>query len=833
MANIKLALRTLFRTPFVTAVAVLSLGLGIGANAAIFSLFNQMLLRPLPVPDAGSLVNLAAPGPNPGSQSCTMAGDCTEVWSYPMFRDLEKSQTVFTGIAAHRTFGANLAFRKQTLDAQGMFVSGSYFPVLQVRPAQGRLLSPADDQTLGSHPVAVLGYNYWENKLAKDPSVVGQSIIVNGQPMTIVGITAAGFEGTTLGVRPDIYVPITMRSTLSPGFTRNSYDRRTSYWIYLFARLKPGVSKEAAQRSINGIYKPIINDVEAKLQEGISAKNLERFRAKEVVVSDGARGQSSLHQRVQTPLFLLIGITAIVLIIACANIANLLLARAATRSLEMAVRLSLGAGRRQLLTQLLTESILLAALGGIVSLLVAQWTLGGLASLLPADSAATLKFAVDPTVVGFAAGLSVLTGLLFGMYPALHSTRPDLVTTLRSNSGKHSGTRAATRFRSSLVTVQIALSMALLICAGLFVRSLMNVSRVNLGLSVDKVVTFSLAPERNGYTREQSRQFFLRAEQALGAVPGVTGVTSALVGVLQGNSWGNDVEVQGWKSGPDIDSNSRMNQVGAGYFKTLGVPLVSGREFTDQDRLGAPMVAIVNEAFARKFKLGRDAVGKRIDLSGSKDLRMEIVGLVKDAKYSDVKAEVPPVYFTPWGQDSTTASLDFYVRTAGDPSTLVRTIPQIIAQLDPQLPVQDLKTLPQQIRENVYLDRMISTLSAAFAALATLLAAVGLYGVLAYTVAQRTREIGVRMALGADSGRVRTMVLRQVGRMTIIGGAIGIVGALALEKTARSLLYGLDGHDPLVVIGSAVVLTVVSLAAGYLPARRASKIHPMQALRYE
>ena len=833
MANLKLAFRTLFRTPFVTAVAVLSLALGIGANAAIFSLFNQMLLRPLPVPNPGSLVNLAAPGPNPGSQSCTGAGDCTEVWSYPMFRDLEKAQTVFTGIAAHRTFGANLAFRNQTLDADGMFVSGSYFPVLQVQPAAGRLLNPTDDQTIGGHPVAVLGYAYWENKLGKDPSVVGQSIVVNGKPMTILGVAPQGFEGTTLGNRPDIYVPITMRTALSPLFTANQYERRTSYWIYLFARLKPGVTAEAAQRSINGIYKPIINDVEATLQQGISDKNLERFRAKEVVVTDGARGQSTLHRRVKTPLLLLIGITAIVLVIACANIANLLLARAANRSMEMAVRLSLGASRRQLLTQLLTESVLLAALGGIVSLLVAKWTLGGLAALLPSDSSSTLKFDVDPTVVAVAAGLSVLTGLLFGMYPALHSTRPDLVTTLRSNSGKHSGTRAATRFRSSLVTVQIALSMALLICAGLFVRSLVNVSRVDLGIRVDNVVQFSLAPERNGYSRDRSRQFLLRVEEALGSQAGVTGVTSALVGVLQGNSWGNDVEVEGWKSGPDVDSNSRMNQVGAGYFKTLGIPLVAGREFTAQDRLGAPKVAIVNEAFAKKFKLGRDAVGKRMDLSGSKDLRMEIVGLAKDAKYNEVKNEVPPVFFMPWAQDSTTATLDFYVRTGGDPNQLIRMIPKIIAQLDPQLPVQDLKTLPQQVRENVYLDRMISTLSAAFAALATLLAAVGLYGVLAYTVAQRTREIGVRMALGADAGRVRTMVLRQVGQMTIIGGVVGIIAALALEKTARSLLYGLDGHDPFVVTGAAVVLVVVSLAAGYLPARRASKIHPMQALRYE
>jgi len=831
MANLKVALRTLFKTPFVTAVAVLSLALGIGANAAIFSLFNQMLLRPLPVPEPHRLVNLAGSFPNPGSQSCSMAGNCDVVFSYPMFRDLEKAQTVFTGIAAHRGFGANLSFRKQTLNARAIFVSGSYFPVLELKPALGRLFASGDDLGVGASPLAVLAYSYWETRLASDATVIGQPIVINGQPFTIIGVAPKGFEGTTLGERPSVYVPISMRGALEPGF--NGFDRRTWYWVYLFARLKPGVPMAQAKRGIDAIYRPIINDVEAKQQQGLSDKTMERFRAKVVGVSDGARGQSSLHEQVRTPLYLLIGITGIVLIIACANIANLLLARAANRSMEMAVRLSLGASRGQLLTQLLTESCVLAVLGGIVSLLVARWTLAGLGAMLPPDSLGGVKFVVDPTVVAFAAGLSILTGVLFGLFPALHATRADLVTTLRSNSGKHSSTRGAVQFRSSLVTAQIALSMALLIGAGLFVRSLLNVSRVNLGLSIENVVTFSVSPERNGYTREQSRQFFQRAEESLGAIPGVTGVTETMVGLLAGNSWGNDVEVDGWKSGPDIDSNSRFNEVGAGYFKTLGVPVLSGREFTPSDRLGSPKVAIVNEAFAKKFKLGRDAVGKHMAESGAKINDIEIVGLVKDAKYNNVKDEIPPVYFRPWAQDSTTGFLNFYVRTAMEPRQIMRTIPAVIAQLDPNLPVEDLKTLPRQVQENVYLDRVISTLSASFAALATLLAAIGLYGVLAYTVAQRTREIGVRMALGADAGRVRTMVLRQVGRMTLIGGLVGIVGALALEKTARSLLYGLEGHDPLVVTASAVVLALVALGAGYLPARRASKIHPMQALRYE
>jgi predicted permease len=331
----------------------------------------------------------------------------------------------------------------------------------------------------------------------------------------------------------------------------------------------------------------------------------------------------------------------------------------------------------------------------------------------------------------------------------------------------------------------------------------------------------------------QSQQLFQRAEEALAALPGVNGVTEAMVGVLQGDSWGGDVEVDGWKSGPDIDSNGRFNEVGPGYFKALGVPLVSGREFTLSDRVGTPKVAIVNEAFAKKFKLGREAVGKHMALSGAKINDIEIVGLTKNAKYNDVKDEVPPVYFFPWAQDSTIGSLNFYVRTSADPRQIERTIPGVIARLDPNLPVEDIKTLTRQVSESVYLDRMISTLSASFAALATLLAAVGLYGVLAYTVTQRTREIGVRMALGADATRVRTMVLGQVTRMTIVGGIVGIVAALALEKTARSLLYGLDGHDPLVIVAAVLVITGVALAAGYLPARRASKIHPMQALRYE
>ena len=835
MTNLKLAFRTLVKSPFVTLVAILSLALGIGANAAIFSLFNQLLLQPLPVVHPERLVNLSAPSPKPGSTSCNQAGDCEEVFSYPMFRDLERARTPFTGIAAHRAFGANVAFDNQTFSGQGMLVSGSYFPLLGLRPALGRLFTPNDDRNVGANFVAVLSYSYWESRLGSRRSVIGEPIIVNGQTLTIIGVAPRGFEGTTLGSRPHVFVPITMRGLMEPYYQNAGFENRRSYWVYLFARLKPGVSMKQAASAINAVYHPIINDVEAPLQEGMSDQTMKRFRAKEIVLTDGRRGQSSVHGDSRTPLILLFSITSIVLLIACANIANLLLARGAGRSLEMAIRLSLGASRRQLITQLLTESCLLAVIGGLVSLLVAYWTLSLVMSLLPNDTATSLDIHLRMSAVLFTGALSIGTGLLFGLFPALNSTRPDLASAIRDGTGKHSGTRSAARFRTTLVTAQIALSMALLISAGLFIRSLRNVSRVDLGLRVDDLVTFSVSPALNGYDNARSRAFFDRVRGELAAMPGVAGVTEAMIPLIAGSNWGTDVSVEGFKKGPDTDANARYNEVGAGFFSTLGIELLSGREFTLADQAGRPRVAVVNEAFARKFGLGRDAVGKLMGDRGKDSLDIQIVGLVRDAKYSEVKDEIPPQFFSPVLQDTAVGFITYYVRSAraGGAEQLLRAIPGVIKRLDPNLPVENLKTMPQQVRDNVFLDRMISTLSAAFALLATLLAAVGLYGVLAYSVAQRTREIGVRMALGADGRRVRAMVLRQVGIMTIIGGVVGVAAALALGRAARSLLFELKGHDPLVVALSATVLTIVALGAGYIPALRASRIEPTQALRYE
>jgi predicted permease len=831
MLNIKFALRTLFKTPFVTVVAIVSLALGIGANAAIFSLFNQLLLRPLPVPEANRLVNIGSPGPKPGSQSCGNAGGCEWVFSYPMFRDLERAQTSFAGIAAHVSFGANLAARNQTENAECMLVSGSYFPVLGIRAAVGRLLGPDDDKTIGESHVVVLSYGYWERRFGLDPSIVGQPITVNGQSMTVVGVAERGFISTTLGVQPALFAPITMRGFSQP---YKGFDNRRSYWAYVFGRLKPGMTIEQARVALAGPYHNIINDVEAPLQKGMSPQTLERFKAKTLLMEPGTRGQSDVSSEAMAPLSLLMGVTAFVLLIACANIANLLLARSASRAGEMAVRLSIGAGRGQLIRQLLGESCLLALFGGIGGLVVAQWTLNLMLALLPKDATDVVSATLDTNVMLFAAALALGTGFLFGLFPAVHSTRPDLISALKGTAGQPSGARSASRFRTSLATAQIALSMALLVAAGLFTKSLLNVSRVQLGLKADNVIMFGISPELNGYTAQRTRQLFEQIEDSLSALPGVTGVTAGTVPLLSGSNWGNNVAVEGFEQGPDTDANSRFNEIGPNYFATLGMTVMSGREFTRGDGAGAPKVAIVNEAFAKKFNLGRTAVGRHMNRDGpSSPLDMEIVGLVANAKYSEVKRDVPPQFFIPYRQDDRTGFVTFYVRTGGEPMAFMASISKAVAQLDPKLPIENMRTLPQQIRENVFIDRFISTLSAAFAILATILAGIGLYGVLAYTVAQRTREIGLRMALGAAPGRVRGMVLRQVGVMTVVGAVIGLASAIGLGKLAESLLFELKGWDPIVLGTSTIVLTIVALGAGFIPAHRASQVEPMRALRYE
>ena len=835
MHNLKLAFRTLGRTPFVTTVAALSLGLGIGANSAIYSIFYRMVRQELPVRNADRLVNFSAPGPKNGNTSCGQAGSCDDVFSYPMFRDLQKAKlSAFTAIAGHRDFGANVSYAQNAFARRGYLVSGSYFPILQVRPALGRLLSPADDD-VSAAPAVVLAYWFWDTNLGADPAVLGKTLTVNGKATTIVGVAPQDFNGTTYGSRPAFYATLATGPVIGTSIERRIEDRR-AYWIYVFARLAPGATIEQARSQVNGVYQPIIRAVEAPLQRNMRDSVLKRFLAKRVVIQPGARGQSDMANDAAPALFMLFAITGLVLLIACANIANLLMARATSREMEMAIRLSLGATRRQLLAQLLTETMTLAVIGGALSLAFASWTLQGVSALLPQQITEELALGMNWAAVGFAAVLSLVTGIAFGLFPALHSTRPDLVTALRNNSGKLAGGRTARRFRTTLATAQIALAMALLMSAGLFLKSLWKVERVDLGVRIESLVTFSVTPDRSGYDSTRARALYARIEQELAALPGASAATSTMVPLIARSNWSNSIRVQGFHpDNQDSKANASFNAIGSNHFRAIGVPLLAGREFTNADAAGAPKVAIVNETFARRFGLGANPVGKRmgVGFSDTLPLDIEIVGLVRDMKYSSVKNEIPPVYFTPHRQTPNVSAMYFYVRTASAPATMLRAMRSVVQRLDPMLPVENLRTMPEEIRINTFEDRMITTLAASFALLATLLASIGLYGVLAYSTAQRTREIGVRMALGADASDVRLLVLRQVGVMTFVGGVLGLAGALALSKGAQSMLYKMSGADPIVMIFSVAFLALVALAAGYVPALRASRVSPIQALRYE
>lgn len=830
--DLRHALRTLFRPPLVTAVAILSLALGIGANAAIFSIFERLILRPLPVEAPQELVNLVAPGPKSGSISANNAGSSEAVFSYPMFRDLGEAAANgnlgLVGLAAHRSFGANLAYSGNTSSGSGMLVSGSYFDLLGLEPAAGRLLTPSDDGAPGANPVVVLSHAYWKREFDQRSDVVGTALVVNGNPMTIVGVAPPRFDSTTLGEQSDIFVPISMRGKTFPGW--DGFDNRRDYWAYLFGRLAPGTSIEDAMTAINVPFSALIQEVEAPLHENMSDDRRARFLAQQLVLEPGAHGQSDVQGEARTPLLLLLAVTGLVLLIACANVANLLLTKATHRAREIAIRMSIGAQRRQVVVQLLTESLLLAVLGGALGLLFAHWTLRLIISLLPVDGTAELGFEIGPATWVFLALLSLVTSLV-GLFPALSCTRHDLVASLSGASFQGSSSRSTSRFRAAMATLQIALSMTLLISAGLFTRSLLNVSRVDLGIETQALAMFGVSPELSNYSPEESRALFERIEDELAALPGVASVTASMVPLVAGSNWGTNVSVQGFEDGPDVDSNAKFNEIGPGFFRTLGVPLLLGREFERRDTLDAPEVAIVNQAFTRKFGLGDQVVGKRMAVGSGDELDIEIVGLVPDTSYSDVKSAPPPVFFLPYRQDEELGSIFFYVRGEGDPAQLLPSVRGVVSRLDPNLPLEGLGTLDAQIREGLFLDRMLTTLSAAFAVLATLLAAIGLYGVLAYSVAQRTREIGLRMALGADRTRVRGMIQRQVSWLTIPGALIGIAVAIGVGRLARSLLYELEGHDPVVFAAAALLLLATAFLAGMVPARRAARIDPMTALR--
>jgi predicted permease len=826
--NLKLAIRSLRKSPFITAAAVISLALGIGANAAIFSILHQVLLEALPVAEPSGLVNLSSPGPKQGESWSGQMGDNSYVFSYPMFKDLERQQSVFSGIAAHLNFRGNLSYGGHTEAVDSIGVSGSYFPLLGLRPALGRLFVPADDDVVGEPHAVVLSYDYWQKRFGGDPGILNQTIVLNGQPVAVVGVAPIGFKGTTVGHERQIFAPMTMMHEMLSDF--HSFRDRKLYLIYLFARLKPGVGMAEAAATITAQYQNILKEVDASLQT-MSETTLARFKAKPIKLEPGSRGQSDLPNDAAVPLVFLAGITMFVLLIACSNIANLLLARATSRAGEIAVRLSLGATRRQLVIQLLSESCLLAVLGGLAGIVVAKWTLGLIASFIPQNDT-LLHYELNTPVLLYMAALTLGTGVLFGLFPALQTTKPDLQSTLKGQSGQHGASSVTGRLRTILTTAQIALSMALLILAGLFVQSLRNVAHEDLGLTTDHVITFRVSPGLNGYSNQRTLDLFQRIEDSVGALPGVSGVTDSAWAIFAGNNVGNTIKVQGFQNDPDTNSNAGYTMIGTDYFRTLGIPLIAGREFTAADSLKSPKVVIVNEQFIKKFNLGKDALGKRI---GPKNTEpdTEIVGVVRDAKFSDVKEPARPMFFLPYRQNEELTGITFYIRTSLGTNPLLRAIPPLIERLDGNVPVQDLWTFPEQVDQDITGDRMVSMLSALFAAIATLLAAVGLYATLAYVIAQRTKEIGIRIALGAAPATIHTMVFKYVGSMTLIGGIIGLAAALGAGRFAQSLLFQLNGHDPVVLSIAGALLLAIAFVAGYIPAYRAARIDPIKALRYD
>jgi predicted permease len=838
IADLGYALRTLSRQKTFTAVAVLTLALGIGVNLAIFSLFQQTLLRTLPVVEPERLVNLTDPGPDlPVARTMSRSGGADSVFSYPMFRDLERAQEPFVGIAAHRFFEVSLA----TSAGEGArletaaHVSGSYFSVLGLRPALGRLLGPQDDRVDGQAESVVLSHAYWQSELGGDPEIVGRALTVNGAPFTIVGVAPPGFHGTTLGDRAAVFAPITFDWVEDPTSSLPSHDDRQSHWVYLFARLAPGIEPGEAEAAINPLYRAILNEVEAPLYAGTDEQALERFRTKSLALAPGAHGQSLLISGLppfvaplHDQLRMLFAVSGAVLLLCCANIAGLMLVRGAARTGEIAVRAAMGATRGRLASLLFAESLTLALPAAVLSVPVALLTLRGIASGRAGIPAAAFDANLDLGAALVAIGVAVGSALVFGLVPARNLLRTHPGKTLQAYGVRQTSAKGVTRFRTALATTQVALSMALLAVSFVFAQSLANIARIDLGFDVDSLVTFSISPRTSGYSPEASAQLLDGIEDELAAMPGVTSAGSSEAPLL-----GDFIRMAGATvDGPDgaAEGPVHLQYVGPGFFRTLGMVLLAGRGFGDADRAGASEVAIVNERFAERFGLGRDAVGQRISVRG---VDVVIVGVAADAKYEAVTGEIEPQVFRPRRQSTEFGSAAFYVRSARPTEDLMNAIRQAAARVDPVVPITNLRTMEEQMRANLATERFVAGTSGAFALLATVLAGLGLYGVLAYSVAQRSREIGLRVALGAPTGLIRRMVLRQVAGMAVIGIVLGGVAASVLGRAAQRLLFGVEAGDPLMLAAAVVVLAAVTLGAAYIPARRASRVDPMSALRYE
>jgi predicted permease len=832
LADLRFALRNLRRSPLFAFVAVASLALGIGANTAIFTLIDQLLLRLLPVKNPEQLVMIWPSGPHLGNNQGSRAS------SYPMYQDFQQKGQAFSYVFCRYLTALSVSFGGQTERVTGELVSGNYFQALGVAPAVGRLFTPEeDDRTYKGHPVAVLSYQYWINRFNGDRNIVGRKLIVNNYPFTVVGVSAPGFVGLDPSRSPQVRVPILMKPLMTPN-SDGLADRR-SQWINMFARMKPGFTVDSAKASLQPLFVQILREeLQQPRLSTISQYFRDRFLKRQVQMETAATGYSQMRRNFSTALIVLMCMVGLVLLIACFNVANLLIARAAARQKEVAVRLAVGASRGQVLRQLLVESVLLSLAGGVAGLLLSVAMIRGLLSFLPADSSANmLRAEPDARILAFNFVLAALVGLLFGLAPAWQSLRLDLWTTLKDAGSAVTGVSSSVVLRKILVVAQVAFSFLLLAGAGLFTRTLANLKQTNAGFrQIDNLVTFQVDPSLNGYSNERMKSFHRELLDAIRAQPGVRSAAIARVPVLHGWEWDSSMSVQGKPRSDGEDKQAFMNFVSPGYFETMGVPMLQGRDFTTRDFGDVSTVAIVNRKFATHYFGNESPIGRRIGFGGDParvKFDIEIVGVTEDSLYEGPREGVRRQVFIAMLQVRAPGAAAYYVRTNLESKAMFTALRRKVAEIDPSMPVYEMKTLESQLDETLSTERLIAALSTAFGVLATLLAAIGLYGVMAFLVARRTREIGLRMALGAGRGDVLWMVMREIAVLVVCGLLVGAPATYYLSRYVTSQLYGVD---PLNLLTAAIPLAILLLAstlAGWMPARRASSIDPMQALRYE
>jgi predicted permease len=831
LQDLRYGLRTLLRNPLFAGAIIATLALGIGANTAIFTLLDVVVLRRLPVdrPEElyvfgswhgeGSMVSDGAPERH------------TALFSHPLYRDFHETSDVFSELAAVSSYAIWAYLRPddsaggaQLEAAETRLVSGSFFETLGVRAARGRTIGPEDDRVPGAHPVAVLSHAFWASHLGARPDAVGRPLRMNGMLYTVIGVTPPDFRGVTAGGPTDIWVPLAMQAQLERD--DSTLGDRNVMWLRIIGRLPAAVSREQAEGRTNDLFHRLV-----ALETGTEVTSEAQLQIERLTthLAPFAKGFSRLRDGYSRPLLVLMAVVALVLLIACANVGNLLLARASNRQREVAVRLALGAGRRRLVRQLLTESLLLALLGGAAGLLVAHWILAFLLSLISAGP--TLDVDLDLRILAFTFGVSVVTALLFGLVPARRASRVEVDPALKSQTVISGEPLRGFSLRRSLVISQVALSLLLLVVAGLFLRSLQNLRGQELGFRPEGVLAASIDPQGGGYTSEELPGLYRDLVERLEALPGVDSASLAHYGLLTGSRRVLEVSVSGYTPPSDEAAQVETVFVTPGYLDTIGAPLLAGREPDERDREGAPRVAMVNEAFARHFFGTESPLGKRFGTDGEESSQeIEIVGVVRDLKVHDLWSETPRVAYLPVAQNMS----PLYALHVRASATLpISRLKQTVAEVAPDLPVLSVRSLEEQVERSLRQERLLSQLTGFFGLLALVLAAVGLYGVLAFGVARRTNEIGIRMALGADPGQIRATVFASAMRWVGAGIALGLAAALAAGRLLSSLLFGLGAIDLPTLAGTTGVLLVVAAVAAFGPAWRASHLDPVRALRYE